>query len=91
MNSFSLCTNWDRAIDSAGVVRKTKRWSFLFEIESESFADFCRSEQAVSYFELAANLGDPDAQLDLAHCCANGKGCKKDLKKSVPLPSIRST
>lgn len=35
---------------------------------------------AVSYFQLAADLGDPDAQNDLAFMYANGKGCKKNMK-----------
>ncbi|KAH9836713.1 HCP-like protein [Rhodofomes roseus] len=35
-------------------------------------------KMAVSYFRVAARLGDPDAQQDLAFCLANGKGCKKD-------------
>ena len=36
-----------------------------------------------SYFQLAAKLGDPDAQQDLAFCLANGKGCKKDRKEAA--------
>ena len=36
-----------------------------------------------SYFRLAAQLGDPDAQQELAFCLANGKGCKKDRKESA--------
>ena len=42
-----------------------------------------RFEQAVSYFQLAADMGDPDAQSDLAFCYANGKGTKKDMKKAA--------
>ncbi|KAG8814209.1 hypothetical protein FRC17_001246, partial [Serendipita sp. 399] len=38
---------------------------------------------AVSYFQVAARLGDVDAQLELGFCFANGKGCKKDLKESA--------
>ncbi|GAA5897449.1 uncharacterized protein JCM6883_006702 [Sporobolomyces salmoneus] len=37
-------------------------------------------KMAVSYFTLSADLGDVDAQLDVAFSYANGKGCKKDLK-----------
>jgi len=37
----------------------------------------------VSYFRTAAQLGDPDAQQDLAFCLANGKGCKKDRKEAA--------
>ncbi|KAK4052410.1 hypothetical protein OIV83_002212 [Microbotryomycetes sp. JL201] len=37
-------------------------------------------KMAVSYFQLAADLGDMDAQQDLAFCLANGKGCKKNPK-----------
>jgi len=32
---------------------------------------------------VAARLGDPDAQTDLAFCLANGKGCKKDRKEAA--------
>ncbi|CAG7847366.1 SubName: Full=Uncharacterized protein {ECO:0000313/EMBL:CCA67723.1} [Serendipita indica DSM 11827] len=38
---------------------------------------------AVSYFQVAARLGDVDAQLELGFCFANGKGCKKDLKEAA--------
>lgn len=41
------------------------------------------SSQAVSYFILSADLGDMDAQQDVAFCFANGKGVKKDLKKAA--------
>ncbi|CCM06354.1 uncharacterized protein FIBRA_08611 [Fibroporia radiculosa] len=37
----------------------------------------------VSYFRVAARLGDPDAQQELAFCLANGKGCKKDKKEAA--------
>ncbi|EGO19523.1 hypothetical protein SERLADRAFT_479055 [Serpula lacrymans var. lacrymans S7.9] len=36
-----------------------------------------------SYYKVAANLGDADAQQDLAFCLANGKGCKKDKKEAA--------
>ncbi|GAA5816584.1 hypothetical protein MFLAVUS_010114 [Mucor flavus] len=36
-------------------------------------------ETAAYYFEVASNLGDPDAQNDLGFCYANGLGVKKDL------------
>jgi len=32
---------------------------------------------------VAAQLGDGDAQGDLAYCLANGKGCKKDKKEAA--------
>ena len=38
---------------------------------------------AQSYYQVAARLGDSDAQQALAFCYANGKGCKKDLKESA--------
>ncbi|KAG8943894.1 hypothetical protein FRC04_002435 [Tulasnella sp. 424] len=38
---------------------------------------------AVSYFQVAAKLGDPDAQQELAFCFLNGKGCKKDKKEAA--------
>ncbi|GAA5939580.1 Dsf2p [Sporobolomyces koalae] len=40
-------------------------------------------KMAVSYFILSADLGDQDAQQDVAFCFANGKGCKKDLKRAA--------
>ncbi|CAO3657457.1 unnamed protein product [Mucor hiemalis] len=36
-------------------------------------------ETAAYYFEVASNLGDPDAQNDLGFCYAHGLGVKKDL------------
>lgn len=40
-------------------------------------------KMAVSYYRVAAGLGDVDAQQDLAFCLANGKGCKKDKKEAA--------
>jgi len=40
-------------------------------------------KMAVSYYKVAARLGDADAQNDLAFCLANGKGCKKDRKEAA--------
>lgn len=40
-------------------------------------------KMAVKYYRLASELGDPDAQQDLAFCLANGKGCKKDRKEAA--------
>lgn len=38
---------------------------------------------ALDYFELAAKLGDADAQAEAGALYAAGKGCKKDLKKAA--------
>lgn len=38
---------------------------------------------ALEYFELAAKLGDSDAQAEAGALLAAGKGCKKDLKKAA--------
>ncbi|ORX64131.1 HCP-like protein, partial [Basidiobolus meristosporus CBS 931.73] len=38
---------------------------------------------AAYYFEIAANLGDPDAQNDLAFCYLHGHGVKKDRYKAA--------
>lgn len=38
---------------------------------------------ALEYFELAAKLGDADAQAEAGALFAAGKGCKKDLKKAA--------
>ncbi|KAL6305680.1 hypothetical protein BKA93DRAFT_730748 [Sparassis latifolia] len=40
-------------------------------------------KMGVSYFRLAARMGDPDAQQELAFCLANGKGCKKDMREAA--------
>ncbi|KAF5312273.1 hypothetical protein D9619_003297 [Psilocybe cf. subviscida] len=40
-------------------------------------------KMGVSYYRVAARLGDGDAQNDLAFCLANGKGCKKDKKSAA--------
>lgn len=50
-------------------------------------AEYCLP-QAVSYFKLSADLGDADAQSDLAFCYANGKGCKKDMKAAAKVSSF---
>lgn len=38
---------------------------------------------ALMYFELAASLGDADAQQELAFCYLKGKGCKTDKMKAA--------
>lgn len=52
-----------------------------------TFSLVCETRQVdrgtQSYFRVAARLGDPDAQQDLAFCLANGKGCKKDKKEAA--------
>ncbi|RKP06194.1 hypothetical protein THASP1DRAFT_18771 [Thamnocephalis sphaerospora] len=40
-------------------------------------------QTAVYYFELAANMGDPDAQNDLGFCYYHGEGVKRDLYKAA--------
>ncbi|GAA95830.1 uncharacterized protein L969DRAFT_88670 [Mixia osmundae IAM 14324] len=40
-------------------------------------------KRALKYFELAAKLGDADAQQELGYCYQFGKGCPKDLKKAA--------
>ncbi|KAH9983360.1 hypothetical protein BJV74DRAFT_777203 [Russula compacta] len=40
-------------------------------------------KMAVSYFQIAAKLGDVDAQQELAFCYANGRGCKKNRKEAA--------
>lgn len=40
-------------------------------------------QMALDYFELAAKLGDADAQAEAGALLAAGKGCKKDLKKAA--------
>ena len=36
-----------------------------------------------NYFRVAARMGDPDAQQELAFCLTNGKGCKKDMREAA--------
>ncbi|KAG9294886.1 hypothetical protein G9A89_003226 [Geosiphon pyriformis] len=38
---------------------------------------------AAYYFEIAANLGDPDAQNDIGLCYYKGEGVKKDMKMAA--------
>jgi len=38
---------------------------------------------AAHYFEIAANMGDPDAQNDIALCYYKGEGVKKDMKMAA--------
>jgi len=38
---------------------------------------------AREYYETAANLGDPDAQNEVAWCYLDGFGCKKDRYKAA--------
>ncbi|KAJ3751203.1 HCP-like protein [Lentinula detonsa] len=40
-------------------------------------------KMGVSYYKVAARLGDADAQGDLGFCLVNGKGCKKDRKEAA--------
>lgn len=40
-------------------------------------------QTALGYFELAARLGDVDAQAEAGALYYAGKGCKKDLKKAA--------
>lgn len=40
-------------------------------------------QMALEYFELAARLGDADAQAEAGALLAAGKGCKKDLKRAA--------
>ncbi|KAJ7237443.1 hypothetical protein B0H12DRAFT_1138814 [Mycena haematopus] len=40
-------------------------------------------KMGVSYYAVAARMGDADAQMDLGFCLANGKGIKKDRKEAA--------
>ncbi|CAG8523534.1 1074_t:CDS:2 [Paraglomus brasilianum] len=40
-------------------------------------------QTAAYYFEMAASLGDPDAQNEIGFCYANGEGVKKNLTKAA--------
>ncbi|KAF7306332.1 hypothetical protein MIND_00424400 [Mycena indigotica] len=41
------------------------------------------AKMGVSYYTVAARMGDADAQMDLGFCLANGKGTKKDRKEAA--------
>nr|GAT55328.1 predicted protein [Mycena chlorophos] len=41
------------------------------------------AKMGVSYYQVAARMGDADAQMDLGFCLANGKGAKKDRKAAA--------
>lgn len=73
-------TSWGRPSGSAGASRRIRRWCVVGLVLRKGVADFLLADQAVSYFKLAADLGDPDAQTELAFCYASGKGCKKDMR-----------
>lgn len=60
------------------VVRSFSHLPFLPDLTSLSFPLLSQS-----YFQVAAKLGDPDAQQELAFCLLNGKGCKKDKKEAA--------
>ena len=40
-------------------------------------------KMAVSYYTVAARLGDMDAQADLGYCLANGKGCRTNKREAA--------
>lgn len=40
-------------------------------------------ETAFYYFQIAAQLGDPDAQNEVAHCYYTGQGVKKDVHRAA--------
>jgi len=41
------------------------------------------ASQALRLFEMAANLGDVDALVQVAECYRDGVGCKRDLKRAA--------
>jgi hypothetical protein len=51
--------------------------------------DIARSKEVFSFSCTAAQLGDPDAQLNLAYCYDVGKGATKRLSRDV-LIQVRS-
>lgn len=68
--------------------------SLLFESSSDTVVFFLFSflfalqvpkniATAAYYFEIASNLGDPDAQNDLGFCYSHGQGVKKDNFKAA--------
>ncbi|GLB36637.1 putative sel1-like repeats containing protein [Lyophyllum shimeji] len=72
------------AVDSAAV--QTELVLAIYEVGQCFFQGWGvgkDQKMAVSYYTVAARLGDPDAQSDLAFCLANGKGCKKDRKEAA--------
>ena len=54
--------------------------------ELASGCDFYENEalnEACTKFQIAARLGNPEAQVNLANMLASGEGVKKDFKKAV--------
>ena len=70
---------WDKVSIKVGGSLKTRRWELCVCWPSQN-SDTYRSQ---SYFQVAANLGDPDAQQSLAFCLTHGKGCKRDRKEAA--------
>jgi len=70
---------WGKAFIKVGGSPKTRRWESCV-CRSSQISDTYQSQ---SYFQVAARLGDPDAQQSLAFCLTHGKGCKKDQKEAA--------
>jgi TPR repeat protein len=70
---------WGKAFIKVGESPKIRRWE-LWVFRPSKIVD---TYQPQSYFQVAARLGDPDAQQSLAFCLAHGKGCKKDRKEAA--------
>jgi len=70
---------WDKVSIKVGGSPKTRRWE-SYVCRPSQISDTYRSQ---SYFQVAARLGDPDAQQSLAFCLTHGKGCKRDRKEAA--------
>ena len=70
---------WGKVSTKVGGSLRTRRWELCVHQPCQIFYTY----QSQSYFQVAAKLGDPDAQQSLAFCLAHGKGCKKDRKEAA--------
>ncbi|KAG8907473.1 hypothetical protein FRB99_004049 [Tulasnella sp. 403] len=74
-----------KAGDNTGAIR-TELILAIYEVGQSFYHGWgvpADKKMAVSYFQVAARLGDPDAQQELAFCNLNGKGCKKNKKEAA--------
>lgn len=64
-------------------VKEDKKLAFVRDSEFYYFGVIAQHNAAQGYFQVAARLGDSDAQQELGFCYANGRGCKKDKKEAA--------
>ncbi|KAG8932650.1 hypothetical protein FRC01_012854 [Tulasnella sp. 417] len=86
VEDLELAKNGKGAVGAMGGAVQTELVLAIYEVGQCFFHGWGVKQDkamAVSYFQVAAKLGDPDAQQELAFCLLNGKGCKKDKKEAA--------